>query len=142
MRITEPQGLNISVTVSDEVDDFDQTEYVHVSGYYIDTSVEDENYPGALAIEFTPWNEWLSMEISEETLPKFNKLEIIARRLFEMTFVSFEEKLIRAEMDRMNESVEEIKNMTDEERKVGLTSLGDLLKNLQEEDENDEADSR
>ncbi len=37
-----------------------------------------------------------------------------------MTFVGFEEEEIQAEMDRINDTVEEIKNMTDEEKKEKL----------------------
>lgn len=37
-----------------------------------------------------------------------------------MTFVGFEEEEIQAEMDRINDTVEEIKNITDEEKKEKL----------------------
>ncbi len=37
-----------------------------------------------------------------------------------MTFIGFEEEEIQAEMDRINDTVEEIKNMTDEEKKEKL----------------------
>lgn len=134
LRVMSPEQSNVFLVVSNEVDDFDQTEYVHVSGVYIDPTKSPDGYTGSLAIEFTAWNEWLGMVISGESLAEFSELEIIAHSLFEMTFVGFEEESIQAEMDEINASAEEIKNMTEEERKENLTSLEDFLKSLEDED--------
>lgn len=60
------------------------------------------------------------MDIDPNTLKTFSKLEIISHCLYEMTFIGFEEEEIQAEMDRINDTVEEIKNMTDEEKKEKL----------------------
>ncbi len=108
---------NISILVSNEVDDFDNTEYVNVSGYYTNPKDNTGEHTMSLAIEFTPWNEWLGMDVSPESLSEFNELEIIAHCLYEMTFVGYGEEEIQAELDKINESAEEIKNMTDEEKK-------------------------
>jgi hypothetical protein len=128
LKVMIPKTSNVSLTVANQEDDFDGTEYVHVSGFYVDPTKSPDGYTGSLAIEFTPWNEWLGMEVSKDSLAEFSEFEIIAHSLFEMTFVGFEEISIQTKMDEINASTEEVKNMTGEERKEKLTSLEDLLK--------------
>lgn len=138
LKIMQPKETAISVLVSWEKDDFDQTDYVDVSGYYNILQDNSAELTNSLAIEFTPWNEWLGMELDANMLKIFSELEIISHCLFEMTFVGFEEEDIQAKMDRINKTVEEIKNMTEEEKKVKLKSWDDLKQELKLEDENKE----
>ncbi|NLO51569.1 MAG: hypothetical protein GX103_10490, partial [Bacteroidales bacterium] len=79
---------------------------------------------------------WLGMEISQESLQHFSELEIISHCLYEMTFVGFEEEEIQKELNSLEKSIEEYKNMTDEEKKANTISLEELLKDL----ENDESE--
>ncbi|HEY5462293.1 MAG TPA: DUF6557 family protein [Hanamia sp.] len=114
-------------------DDEDNNEggYVDVSGKR--KIPEENNITESLAIEFTAWNKWLGMEIEENTLHHFSELEIISHCLYEMTFVSFDEEEIKEEMDSLNKTMDEFKNMTDEEKKANTTSWDDLLKELGDE---------
>jgi hypothetical protein len=138
LKIMPIKESNISILVSNEIDDFDNIEYVNVSGYYTNPKDNIDEQELSLAIEFTHWNEWLGMDVSPKTLSDFNELEIIAHCLYEMTFVGYEEKEIQAELDRINESVEEIKSMTDEEKNEKLLSWEDLKKEFEKEEDSDE----
>ncbi len=99
--------------------------YVDVSGR--DPNAAKDELTDRLAIEFTPWNEWLGMTIADATLADYNQLEIISHCLFEMTFVSFEEKEIQEYIESLKKSAEEYKNLSEEEKRGRTRSLDDLL---------------
>ena len=77
------------------------------------------------------------MEIDPRSLEDFSRFEIITHCLFEMTFMGYEEEEIQAELKKINDSVEEIKNMTDEEKKEKLISWKEMKKELGIEDGGD-----
>ena len=127
----------MSIVVKNCKDDFDGEEYVDVSGIHQHPQSEEENY--SYAIEFTPWKEWLGMEIHPDSFAHFSELEIIAHCLHEMTFVGFEEEDIQEELQRIDQITEDSKNMTDEEKQANTTSLEDIITKLNNnEDEADE----
>ncbi len=128
-----PEDSEIEIVVAHQIDDFDGEEYVDVSGSYRNPKSEEEELSQAL--EFTPWNQWLGMEISQESLESFTELEIIAHCLFEMTFVGFEEEVIQEEMKSIQKSIEDYKNMSDEEKEENTMSLEDLFKDKDLDDE-------
>ncbi len=128
LQLLSPTPTEISIVVKWETDDFDNTKYVDVSGKYNNPKTEEEKFSQAL--EFTPWSEWLAMEIADESLQDFNELEIIGHCLYEMTFVGFEEEEIQEKIQDIEAEAEKYKNMTEEERKENTTSLDDLLKDL------------
>jgi len=130
-----PEDSEILIVVAHQKDDFDGEEYADVSGKYANPKNEEEEF--LQAIEFTPWNKWLGMEISPENLLHFSELEIISHCLYEMTFAGFEEEEIQEELNSMAKSIEDYKNMTDEEKKANTTSLEHLMKDL-ESDETEE----
>jgi len=105
----------------------DEEEYYEVCG--IEKIQEnDEEKTEHLAIEFTPWSEWLGMEISEETEKQYNELEIISHCLHEMTYAGFTEKEIQNEFSKFKTTVEEYENMTEEEKQKNTISLDELMK--------------
>lgn len=118
----------MSIVVKNCKDDFDGEEYVDVSGIHQHPQSEEENY--SYAIEFTPWKEWLGMEVHPDSIAHFTELEIIAHCLHEMTFVGFEEKDIQEELQRIDQISEDYNNMTDEEKKANTTTLEDMIKKL------------
>lgn len=126
-----PEDSEILIVVAHQKDDFDGEEYVDVSGKYANPKNEEEKF--SQAIEFTPWNKWLGMEISQESFLYFSELEIISHCLYEMTFAGFEEEEIQEELNSMEKSIEDYKNMTDEEKKANTTSLEELMKDLESE---------
>jgi hypothetical protein len=127
---TVESDIEIVLTWYDDEDN-DEGGYVGVSGKR--KIPEENNITKSLAIEFTTWNEWLGMEIEENTLHHFPELEIISHCMYEMTFIGFDEEEIKEQMDSLKKTMEEYKNMTDEEKKANATSLDDLLKELGDE---------
>lgn len=75
-------------------------EYENVSGVM---QGEDIRY----AIEFTPWNQWLGMEFTTESL-KYPEVDLLAHCLWEMTWSGFEEEQIQEKMNGLLETVKEI----------------------------------
>lgn len=72
--------------------------YFDVSGLHKHPKTEEEKY--SQGIEFTPWCEWLGMEISKETTQEFTEQEIIVHCLYEMTYVGFYEEKIQNKLPR------------------------------------------
>ena len=134
LQLMEAVACGISIVVSNEQDAFDESEYVNVSGRENNPNEDPNKLTDSLAIEFTPWNEWLGMDIDKATLQDFTELEIIAHCLYEMTFIGFEEEEIQAEMDKLKGIADEYKNMSEEEKKENTKSLDDLLEGLDEDD--------
>jgi len=123
-----PDDSDMLIVVAHQKDDFDGLEYVDVSGKYSHPKNEDEKF--SQGIEFTAWSKWLGMEISQESLLHFTELEIISHCLFEMTFAGFEEEEIQEELKSIEKSIEDYKNMTDEEKEANTISFEDLMKDL------------
>lgn len=134
-----PVANDMSIVIALQKDDFDGEEYISVSGKYNHPKNDEEKF--SQAIEFTAWNEWLGMDICEESLLNFNELEIIAHCLFEMTFVGFEEEEIQKQLIDLKKTAEEFKNITDEEKKANTISLEDLIKDLENDKNNKDKDS-
>ena len=107
-------------TLNKELDDFKYLKEKEDSEY--------ANSEVSYAMDFSPWAEWLGMEIDPETANKFSELEIITHCLYEMTFVGFDEETIQKESDKIKKSAEEVKNMTEEEREKNLISFEDFKK--------------
>lgn len=89
---------------------------------YFKDNISDEaaNAESTYAIEFSPWEKWLGMEIDSATIKQFSFVEIIVHSLFEMTFISFDQSEIQEEIEELNSRVEEINNMTEEEKEKKL----------------------
>ncbi len=119
---------DILIVVAHHKDDFDGEEYVAVSGRYANPQNKEQEF--SQAIEFTPWSEWLGMEISSESLLDFSELEIICHCLYEMTFVGFDEKIIQEELKEMEKSIEDYENMSDEEKKANSKTLEEFMEDL------------
>ena len=132
LLLMDVEDSDISIDVVHQKDDFDGEEYVDVSGTYKNPKNEEERF--SQAIEFTPWNQWLGMDINPESFVHFSELEIISHCLYEMTFMGFEEEDIQNELGRIESTIEDYKNMTDEEKDAHTTSLDELLKDLENED--------
>lgn len=121
-----PIHSNLHIVVAERIDEYDGEKYVEVFGRHPQPQNKDEHY--AKAIEFTPWNEWLGMEISPDSVAQFTELEIIAHCLYEMTFVGFEEVQIQQELKKLQQQIEALQQMTDEERKANTYTLEELKK--------------
>ncbi len=78
--------------------------YFSVSGVYAQKS-RQQSY----AIEFTPWSEWLGLEVGNQVLKKIPKNEIIAHCLWEMTFMGFTQDKIRKKLNALKKQSRDIK---------------------------------
>jgi hypothetical protein len=138
LKFLKSTDTEISIVMSWVKDDFENQEYVDVSGFErTDTQLSDEQNH-SLALEFTGWDKWLGMDVDESTLQVFTELEIISHSLYEMTFISFDQKIIQEEIEKLEKLADEIKNMPEEEKKVKLKSWDELKKELNWDDEIEE----
>jgi len=139
LRFMAPVSSDVMLNITYEQDVFENETYVNVSGKDLNPDTTLPIVTDAYAIEFTPWNKWLGMEITDNTLKDFSELEILCHSLYEMTFVDFEEESIQDEIKRIHDIKDEYDNKSEEERKKNTKSLDDFLKELGDED-NSETD--
>lgn len=78
------------------------------------------------------------MTISQATLENFSELEIIAHCLFEMTFIGFDKEEIQEELKSLNKTVEDYKNLTEEEKNQSTISLDELKASLDNDEDIEE----
>jgi hypothetical protein len=83
LRFMAPVSSDIMLNITWQQDDFDDEKYVDVSGNDLNPDTTLPIITDACAIEFTPWNKWLGMEITENTLKDFSELEILCHSLYE-----------------------------------------------------------
>jgi len=76
--------------------------YWDVSGLWL-TSTDPEQLWG---LGYTPWNQWLSMEVNEEQLNIISVNEYIAHCLWEMTYSGFDEEEIQNKVEDLSKRVE------------------------------------
>lgn len=138
MRLHES---NVTIDVHWVHDDYDNTDYVDVSGYYTNPADRNDQHTNSLAIEFTPWQEWLGMPIDSESLEKFSGLEIIAYCLNEMTYAGFEQEDIQAEMDRIKKIADDYDKMTPEEKKKNTYSWDEVKERFKKSQGDDKTES-
>ena len=102
-------------------------DWVEVSGSELDM-INGEKIK--LLIEFTPWREWLGMEINGSTLKQFNETEILSHCLCEMTYAGFNEGENQNESLLFDKAAIEYEKLTDNGRKEISESFDDLLDDL------------
>lgn len=96
------EDCDMQLVVAEVEDWYDKSKYIDVSG----SSEEDGD---SYAIEYSPWEEWLAMEISDDTLENFSAIDIYAHSLWEMTWAGFDQSEIQGKIDSMNEAVNSIR---------------------------------
>ena len=123
----EPITSDFSIYLHEEKDWFSGKKYFSISGFKSRTEEYNPKDPNTtfslLAIEFTPWNEWLGSNV----ISKYGDIKTIAECLWEMTFIGFEEDEIREEKEKLNRRVEEIENGT-----AKLIPMEEVFKNIKE----------
>ena len=96
LQTMKPEKIDMSIIIKAEIDEDEK--YFDVSGLYKNPKTQEEKY--TQGIEFTPWRQWLGMEISLENLNNFSETEIIVHCLYEMTFAGFSETEIQNVLKR------------------------------------------
>lgn len=124
LKILKPVDSEISIIVSNEIDEYDNEKYINVSGYdNSKTSSSNNELTDSLALEFTSWNEWLGMDIDQDSLKNFSHLELICHCLHEMTFMGFSQEEIKNELNQIRKTADDIKHMTEAEKKENFITL-------------------
>ncbi|EKD93692.1 MAG: hypothetical protein ACD_28C00081G0002 [uncultured bacterium] len=140
LRAIKPKATKMRIVVEEVPAERNQEGYVHVSGkngtlrkaihskHFNDCGKNDPEE--SFAIEYTPWEEWLGMRIDQPSAERFFEVEIIVHCLWEMTFAGFDQASIKEQITELKRRVEEIKNMTEEERKEKLIPMEDVMKRV------------
>ena len=126
-------------------DDYDDPSYWEVFGkngtfnkdtedakLFPEAGIEFMNSEVEYAIEFHKWEEWLGMEIDENTANNITlmKADIVSLVLEEMTCFGYEQEKIKETLDMLKERVEKYKNMSEEELKKNSCSLEEVKKRI------------
>lgn len=106
-----PSTTRISINWVDPDPRFSEPDDV---GYWDVSGLDDvrdakEGYetPMKWAIEFTPWGEWLGMEIDKDTLAKLSPADILAHCLWEMTFCGYTQEEVDGELKKIEDAVKD-----------------------------------
>jgi len=130
LKSLKHKDSNITIIISNEIDTFDNEQYVSVSGYDNSKPESSNTLTESLGLEFTPWEEWLGMNVDQSSFESFSSYEIICHCIHEMTFIGFDQKEIKKELDKIKKVADDYKNMTEEEKSANSMSLEDLIKKL------------
>jgi hypothetical protein len=96
--------------------------YFCVSGVCTEKDIQQ-----SYALEYTPWSKWLGYEVDKNVLKKMPKEEIVARCLWEMTFMGFTQNKIRSRLSVLRRRVKDI-----EEGKVKTIPHEEVMARLQD----------
>lgn len=143
----EPIDTNFIIYLREEYDeDFHDEPYISVSGrnetlnkelsdfknFNMDTESDFANSEVSYSLALSDWAEWLGMSIDHLSLEIFNKNDITAHCLWEMTFYGFDPLTINNHVEELNRRVDEIKNMTEEERKEKLIPWEKVIEDIED----------
>ena len=139
LQIMESENDEILIVLTEyDSDKDDESEfhstYVDVSGRNLNPEVNN-SITDSYAIEFVRWEKWLGMDLAPETLRNFNELEIIAHCLCEMTFCGYEQEQIQEQLSSFNKTIDDYKNLTDQEKKDQTMSLDELKRKPDKKDD-------
>lgn len=135
LKLLNPKKSSISIVVENIIDEFDNEEYVSVSGNdSLKVAHSKDEITESLALEFTPWPEWLGMSIDKESIKYFSSYEIICHCLHEMTFMGFNQKEIENEWQKIKKSEDELKHITKEAKERSSMTLEELKKKFKYKD--------
>jgi len=98
LKTLTPQDSELIIIMEHVVEDHDEWDNIHA----LDPT-DNETY----AIEFTPWEEWLGMEIDWKSLAEFGPQRLLAMCIWEMTWAGFTQEEIRARLDELSEPIPE-----------------------------------
>lgn len=111
-------------TLNKELDDFEYSDASEDSEY----ANEEVDY----GLSLTPWDEWLGMDVENESLETYSEPELVANCLWEMTFHGYTQKQIEEYREGLEHRSEKIEDMTDEERREHLIPLEDVKNEVEE----------
>jgi hypothetical protein len=132
LKLLEPQEDDMIIVLTeigcDPDDEGDANTYVDVSGRKKEE--DPQSMTVGYAIEFVEWEKWLGMDLAPETTKNFPELEIIAHCLYEMTFISFDDRENKEQFNTIHDRVEDYKKLTKEEIDEKTITLDELMRRL------------
>jgi hypothetical protein len=136
LQVMEAVNDEMLIVLTEYASDNDEDEnykstYVDVAGRKLIADI-NSSFTDSYAIEFVKWDNWLGMSLAPETLENFKELEIISHCLHEMTFCGYEEEEIQQQFDSINKTIDDYKNLTDEEKKQQTIPLDEFKKKMDE----------
>lgn len=119
LSITKDTEHNLQIFISSEKDDFEDLNYIKVSGidgtYFTKNApfLSEDNIPlkdtgndlsnlVTFSIEYIDWETWLNCNIFEYKNTKFSNEEIVAHCLYEMTFCGYSNDDIKKQKEKLN----------------------------------------
>ena len=105
----------------------DQDDFQHAEGRVDETWANAET---DFALDFTPWEEWLAMEVDMTSLEVFTEAKIVAHSLWEMTFHGFAQEQVQQTLAELKRRVDEFDAMTKEERERAFIPMEEVLRRL------------
>ena len=122
----EKMSIKISYVYEDNSDyEWDDDEWFDVSG------VKEGDSENSYALEFTKWDEWLAMDVSDESGKNLSKFDMFIHCLWEMTFLGSE-----SDSDKLSEELLE----STESFKKGTAKTYPLEEFLEEFEDLEDAD--
>lgn len=127
----DSKGMVVGIQIiTPEDDEWTEEEYVTVSGQKLHSEYGDQFIWG---LDLTPWREWLSLEVDQETLEEFGETLTLTHILWEMTFHGYSQDSTQETRDRITEISDEVKKASDEGRLDEITEPVDLDKLREDE---------
>jgi hypothetical protein len=80
----------------------------------------------SFALDLTPWEEWLGMNLEASTFEAFTQAEIVAHCLWEMTWHGFDQRKTQAFREQLKATATSLQAMTPEERNRNTIPIEDL----------------
>jgi hypothetical protein len=75
----------------------------------------NEHHPDleqTFALEFTPWEEWLDMDVHYMTMEKYANVDILAHCMYELTRCGFTQGQIKEQLDELDRRIKSIEDGT------------------------------
>ena len=125
LQTLTPVITEMRIVLEEVFDDGENERYTHVCGKD-GTLKKEENPEGfkddeignqemSYGIEFVEWEEWIGMDIDQESLSKYSAADILVHCLWEMTFYGYTQEAIQKQAKQLKEDAENAKMSLREE---------------------------
>jgi hypothetical protein len=118
LEVLEPEGPNLP----GEVDVYGlngtlRSDFEAFAPKVADEALDSPDQEMPHALDVTPWEDWLGMQIDPVSLQEFDSAQLIAHCLWELTFHGFEPSEIRAFSEGLQARAQAIQAMASDERR-------------------------
>lgn len=129
--ITDPDMVLFVVEQKDYLDD--GSSFLDVSGYH---KRDNQKY----ALDFTDRKEWMGMNTSDMAIKIYGSVPFVSECLREMTFISFDEDVVKNELNNLKETYKRVKE--GEEELISSEGFSDNLIRFKEKTEQEKEEER